>query len=257
MMDRLGIDAVLSGRLGGWTQTSLTMETSAAKNATREFRMMRGACVICGLSGCSADAHKLDNKSSGKRRESQPTAAALPTKRVRNSPSDGDSQLNSVRASPAPPAPRRQYPRVQALGHEYTFLAWFLQKRPNDSQIARAIQHCGERALELSSGDSKTLKTRDFVSQTNASAPELLPGRRNLPSSWVATACLIPRSTDFLSARRAVDIRSCRQILWPCASKFCGLAHLWRQPFHDENILNWLPPRSAETPPILAAVAKA
>ena len=212
-MDRLGLAAVLAGRLGGWTQTSLTVEPSAAGQATRELRMLRGLCLICGLQGCSAANHKPEIERNAKRKASPQQDVVLPsTKRLHSQPSKSAQLCVSLPVAP------RLYPRVKALGQDYTTLTWYLKKRPNDSQIARAIENCSSRALELSGGDSKTLMLREFVSKTEAAPPELLPSRRNLSATWAATACMSAKSGELLLARRASDITSCRQILWPCAA---------------------------------------
>ena len=156
--------------------------------------------------------HKPEIESNAKRKAS-PQQDVLPsTKRLHSQPS------NSAQLSVSSPVAPRLYPRVKALGQDYTTLTWYLKKRPNDSQIARAIENCSSRALELSGGDSKTLMLRDFVSKTEAAPPELLPSRRNLSATWAATACMSAKSGELLLARRASDITSCRQILWPCAA---------------------------------------
>ena len=223
MMDRLGLDAVLAGRLGGWTQTALTMGTEAQAQATRELRMLRGMCLICGLHGCSAGAHKPENTSTAKRKELPLQDIQLSTKRVRSQLTADRVENTSIRATSAEvnkavPVVTRSYWRIRALGQDYTTLTWFFKKKANDAQTKKAIEQCAARALEFSGGDSKTLLKREFVSKAEIPPPDIWPSRRNLPSAWTATTCLSLRGGEHIFARHAGDIENCRQMFFLCAS---------------------------------------
>ena len=129
-------------------------------------------------------------------------------------------------SDPIPPTERRppvlepppSYARVCVLGREYTTLKWFLGRKTNDAQLAKAVQYGFTRAIELSGGDSKTLQKREMVSETAARPPELLPSRQNLLSDWVETICpsLRTKGRDFLWVRRVAKPSHFRHLLLPC-----------------------------------------
>ena len=198
------MDAVLNARLGGWTQTFLALDDIAKAAARREHSMLTNACVICGKQGCRAENHTKSEK-----RPTPQTIVPEPApKRVCLPP----------KPSAASPKPEHVpiCKRVCILGRDYTTLTWYLGKKANESQLEKAGSHRFTRAIELSGGDTKTLK--DFSSSTQARPSELLPARQNLPSDWVQTVCPAARSKgkDFVWLRRADDPTNFRQILLPC-----------------------------------------
>ena len=150
-------------------------------------------------------------------------------------------------ATPSPPVlePPPSYARVCVLGREYTTLKWFLGRKTNDAQLAKAVQYGFTRAIELSGGDSKTLQKREMVSETAARPPELLPSRQNLLSDWVETICptLRTKGRDFLWVRRVAKPSNFRQVLLPCETS-CScfqknkkeLAKLFIRILHPEQL---------------------
>ena len=97
----------------------------------------------------------------------------------------------SDRAQARKPSPQSipSYPRVCVLGRAHTTLKWYLGRKANDSQLARAAWHVFPQVLELWGADSKTLQKREFVSKAAALPSELLPARRNLFFKWLLSPC--------------------------------------------------------------------
>ena len=60
-------------------------------------------------------------------------------------------------------------PRICVLGQEYTTFKWYLGKKTNDAQLARATDNGFTRALEFWGGDSKTLMVRGLSAQLQKS----------------------------------------------------------------------------------------
>ena len=101
--------------------------------------------------------------------------------------------------------------RVKICGHAYTTLSWFLDvAEPSKSQRATAKKDCVQRAVQLQHGDSKTLLAQDYARHTGGR--ELLPGRTNLPSDWIASSCFAVRSTrsGTTDESQAIEIRKAR-----------------------------------------------
>ena len=214
MVQQLGLDAVLCGRLGGWAQTFLTLDETAKANAQREYRMLQGSCTVCGKKNCRAELHDVSQK----RPPPETTVPLPPPKRpcVQTvvMPSSSDHVRSQAQVLEPPPS----YARVCVLGREYTTLKWFLGRKTNDAQLARAVQYGFTRAIQMSGGDSKTLQVREMVSSTAARPPELLPSRQNLLSDWVETICpsLRTKGRDFLWVRRVAKPSHFRHLLLPC-----------------------------------------
>ena len=54
MVQHLGLKYVLNGHLGGWTQTGVTLDESAKAVAKRDFYMLAGKCLVCGVARTTA-----------------------------------------------------------------------------------------------------------------------------------------------------------------------------------------------------------
>ena len=158
--------------------------------------MLQGSCTVCGKKNCRAELHDVSRK----RPPPETTLPLPPPKRPRLQTVVMPSSSNHVRSQTQILEPPPSCARVCVLGREYTTLKWFLGRKTNDAQLARALQYGFTRAIELSGGDSKTLQVRDMVISTAARPPELLPSRQNLLSDLVETICssIRGRGRDFL-----------------------------------------------------------
>ena len=176
--------------------------------------MLKGSCLVCGKQECRAE-----HRAAPPKRVMTPTIATQPApKRL--------CVQSAVSPTPSTATPSRNQSsatipictRVCILGREYSTLKWHLGKKTNDSQLERAANHGFSRAIELSGGDTHTLKSRELVSSSAARPPELLPGRQNLPTTWMQSICPAARSggKDFVWMRRATDPSKFRQVLLPC-----------------------------------------
>ena len=164
--------------------------------------MLKGSCLVCGKQECRAE-----HRAAPPMRVMTPTIATQPApKRL--------CVQSAVSPTPSTATPSRNQSsatipictRVCILGREYSTLKWHLGKKTNDSQLERAANHGFSRAIELSGGDTHTLKSRELVSSSAARPPELLPGRQNLPrlgcslfaprlavEGKISFGCVVPR----------------------------------------------------------------
>lgn len=248
LMESLPLCSVESGRLGGWTQTQSDPSRLQTFVLQREWRMLTRRCLDCGSSQhwagdgqcvpkalaypCSSCGSTMRVRSNGEMLAAQPPrqgAVAAPGAAAPAAPAEAAAAAvlaptatlrghKRARGAPAaaPPEPRRRtYLRVKVCGHEYTSLAWFLGRgNPFPRDCRRAAAACGRNALELQSGDAKTLLAQGFAKARPAQGRELLPGRRNLPGSWVDTACLAVRGGAAVQLRRPGSVRGSRGVLW-------------------------------------------
>ena len=113
-----------------------------------------------------------------------PAAARNVTASTKRSPPISvEEAMQAKRPRQVAITPRRDYMRAMALGHEFTILVWYLNKKPtNDSQIQKVLKQCSEKALLLDGGDHKTLKTREFAKRgPSDELPDLFGNRKISP----------------------------------------------------------------------------
>ena len=239
MLEARAASAVGSGRLGGWTQTQACPRGFTKAALERDWRMMKGMCLACGqdkpkrhsakdcpnepdstpisCGHCHAVLH-VTTKGIAK---TQPPELAAPARNTaastKRSPSISvEVLMQAKRPRQVEIAPRRNYMRAMALGHEYTTLVWYLNKKPNDSQIQKVLKQCSEKALRLDGGDHKTLKTREFAKRgPSDELPDLFGSRKNFPTTFKDTVC-VSSGKEFVQACRPGHVSSCRKVLWRC-----------------------------------------
>ena len=245
MMERLPVNALDHGRLGGWTQTRPKPSAPCLLLLKEQKRMLSDSCLACGSSThfvgdkvCpryqkwpdSAPLHcdnchaTIDITALGKTRTRPPASpAATPLATQPSSsakrPMDQKSQVaaappqkkprNNARVI-VPERPCREFARVKICGREYTTLAWYSGKYNSERARNVVADKYGSHAVELKGGDHKTLVRCGYA--TTQRPPEILPGRTNLSSCWVDTACKAARPPRHpLQVRRGC---SGRNVLW-------------------------------------------
>ena len=213
MVAQLPQTAVVDGRLGGWTQTRPKPSQLSQLLLREGKRMMESKCLACGASdhtaaACTAewpDSASLTcgncqatlrvtalgaTKTTGPPRQTAKasaggtataTAAAAKAKRPRDA---------GAETPPAPKAARTDAcARVLLCGRKYTTLEWFLGRGATPAERRKALEKCGDRAVQLAAGNHNTLLSAGFAKAPPLKCKELWPERVNYPSVFTDTAC--------------------------------------------------------------------
>ena len=95
-------------------------------------------------------------------------------------------------AAEPPPAPKiactDACARVLVCGHAYTTLEWFLGRGASPAERRIAFAKCGDRAVQLSGGNSDTLLSAGYAKAPPLRCKELRQERANFPSVFTDTA---------------------------------------------------------------------
>lgn len=234
--------ANVASKLGGWTQTSARPSPMIRLIVKEAKRGVEGKCFVCGLTHeAEACPKKAERETCYYQCKNQKCQKLLYLTSRGQTPdqekvfhagaSRGDPPLEPLqpgsqagatakrKAENPGPEPEKCAKRSRAVtcrrvkicGHCYTTLAWFLDvAEPSKSQRAAAKKNCAHRAVQLQHGDAKTLLVQDFARHTGGR--ELLPGRRNLPSDWVASSCYAVRASRYGTNEdtQSIEIRKAR-----------------------------------------------
>ena len=227
------------GRSGGWNQTQARPTDFAEAALERDWRMLKGMCLACGqdkpkrhlaknclnelestsisCGHCQAVLQVTTKGIVKTQSLALPAAARNVTASTKRSPPISvEESMQAKRPRQVAITPRRNYMPAMALGHEYTILVWYSNKKPNDSQIQKVLKQCSEKALLLDGGDHKTLKTRPFAKRgPSDELPDLFGNRQNFPTPFKDTVCASSRK-EFVRACRPGHVSSCRKVLWRC-----------------------------------------
>ena len=220
VMETRPLAAVVSGRLGGWTQTRPKPSETCKLMLQDSWRMLNGACLCCGgtdghvakmcankakvatapltCGHCQATVHvtALGHVTTSPPSGTSLVVAARPVDGSGGTKRRADTTLPAVpqpkrravalAAAPVPvvlAAERTSFPRVSVVGHKYTTLEWFLGRGATPKERREALDHCGEHSVELYGGDHSTLLQRGWAKAPPLHCKELLPDRQNFPVS--------------------------------------------------------------------------
>ena len=251
MAETLPATALVSGRLGGWTQTRPQPSALCSLMLQEQKRMLVDQCLACGSSG-----HKVRDHPKHVQPDSAPLTcggchgtlrvtalgATLKTARPREDVAQDEPparaprlaapsaaaavpsvssavalrQAGGASASTAAPAPARvrSYPQVSICGYKYTTLEWYLGRGATPSERDKALKECNAHMVKLSGGNHNTLLKTGYAKAPPLRCKELWPSRSNFPSTFRDTVCQAQRKPhNFLQAKLAQGSTDLRNAL--------------------------------------------